>query len=222
MKLRAALIGSVFVALAGCSGGSGDTSSSIASEPTSAGSTTANSQVSEVEQGAAFTFAEDDLCDWITVDEVAEFFASEYEWVGTAELVNTADTGPDECRWRLTIAGADDYFEVSAGNADPGVLVPYDEIVEYDGEGVPVPGGTVSGLPSLSEGVVLQSAGWGVYSFWVPPRDEYLSLFVNRHSSDGSEVTGVDSSPDEEIRLEEQNRFFAFADHLLQELGWVP
>lgn len=217
MKARAAvLMCSVILAFAGCSDDSSD--STATTESALPGSTTATSHVIGVQLADAFTFAEDDLCDWITADEIAGFFASEYDWEGTAELVNTADTGPDECRWRLTIAGEDDYFEVSAGNADPGVLVPYEEIVEYDGGTV---GGTVSGHPALSDDVIVQSAGWGVYSFWVPPRDEYLSLLMNLHSGDSPEVVGVDSSPDKQVRVEAQHRFFAFADQLLQELGWV-
>jgi hypothetical protein len=171
------------------------------------------------DDGDAFSFADDELCEWITTDEIAEFFASEYEWEGTAELVNTADAGPDECWWRLSAAGKDDYFEVSAGNA--GVVLPYEEIVEYEGGTVPAPGGTVSGHPALSKGVVVQSGGWGTYAFWVPPRDEYLSLLMNSHSGDSQMVVGVDSSPDEQGRVQAQQRFFAFADQLLQELGWV-
>ena len=159
----------------------------------------------------AFTFADDELCDWLTADEIAGFFASVYEWDGTAELVYTEDAGPDECFWRLATAGGNGFIEIGAGNADPGLL-PYEEVVEYDGGSVPAPGGTVTGHPALSEDVVVQSAGWGAYSFWVPPRDEYLSLFANRASSDG---TGP------RVGVEDQDRFFAFADQLLQELGWV-
>jgi hypothetical protein len=216
MKARPlVLVCCVTFAFAGCSDDSSD--STATTESTSPGSAT-TSQVTIVQEPDAFTFAEDDLCDWITADEIAGFFASEFEREGTAELVDSADAGPDKCWWRLTIAGEDGYFEIGAGNADPGVLLPYEEIDEYDGGTVT---GTVSGHPALSDGVIVQSAGWGFYSFWVPPRDEYLSLFLNRHSGDSPEVVGIDSSPDEQTRVEAQRRFFAFADQLLQELGWV-
>lgn len=79
----------------------------------------------------------------------------------------------------------------------------------------------MSGHPALSDGAVVQSAGWGVYAFWVPPRAEYLSLLVNRFSGEGAGATGVDSAIDVQIRNEEQSRFFTFADQFLNELGWV-
>ena len=170
----------------------------------------------------AFAFADDDLCEWVSADEVAAFFASAYEWEATAEAINTSDAGPDECWWRLTNANSDDeYVDVGAGNADPGGLLPYDEVTEYEGGPVRAPGGTVSGHPALSDGVVVQSAGWGVYSFWVPPGTEHLSLLASWHAGDGEVVTGVDSAIDEQVRIEEQNRFFSFADQFLNELGWV-
>ncbi len=168
-----------------------------------------------------FTFADDDLCEWVSADEVAAFFASAYDWDGTAETMSTSDAGPDECWWRLSDLSSDEYVEVAAGNAVDGVLLPYEEITPYEGGPVLAPGGTVSGHPALSDGVVVQSAGWGVYAFWVPPRAEYLSLSASRYSGDGAEATGVDSATDEQIRVEEQNRFFSLADQFLNELGWV-
>ena len=173
------------------------------------------------EDNEAFTFADDDLCEWVSADEVAAFFASAYDWDGTAEALNTSDAGPDECRWRLTDLSSGEYLEVAAGNAVDGVLLPYEEITQYEGGPVLALGGTMSGHPALSDGVVVQSAGWGVYSFWVEPRAEYLSLSASRYSGEGAEVTGVDSAIDEQIRVEEQNRFFSLADQFVNELGWV-
>lgn len=49
----------------------------------------------------AFTFAADDLCEWVSPTEVAEFYASVYEWEGTAELSDVAGAEPDECWWAL-------------------------------------------------------------------------------------------------------------------------
>ena len=164
------------------------------------------------DDGDAFTFEDDELCDWLTADEIAGYFASVYDWDGTAELVEMDDADPDECFWLLETTGGDGVIEIGAGNADPGFLLADYEIVEYDGGPVRAPGGTVSGHPALSEGAVVQNAGWGAYSFWVPPRDEYLSLFANRAGSGG---------PGPRIGLEDQDRLFAFADQLLQELGWV-
>ena len=132
--------------------------------------------------GTAFSFADDDLCEWITADEVAGFFASVYDWDGVAEVSSTGDRAPDECWWRLISATGGAFYEVFAGNARPGALLPA-EVVLFDGGPVSTPGGTVSGHPALSDGVVVQREGWGVYAFWVPPRDDALALFFTRLST---------------------------------------
>lgn len=170
----------------------------------------------------AFGFENDDLCAWVTPDEVAGFFTSVYGIDVTAEPdpnVTIDPDGPDECWWRLTAPTGEGYYEVFAGNADPGVLLPVEEITPYDGGTVGIPGGTVSEHPALSDGVVVQSSGWGVYVFWVPPHEEYLAMFLNHRV--GTTATGVDSADDPQEREEQQTRFFAFADQFVRELGWV-
>jgi hypothetical protein len=161
----------------------------------------------------AFSFADDDLCEWVSTDDVAAFYASAYDWEGTAETIIDPDTGQDECWWRLTDDSSDGYVEIGAGNA--GGLLPYDEITQYEGGPVPAPGGTVSGHPALSDGAVVQSAGWGAYAFWVPPRTEYLSVSVIRFSGEGAGVPVVGSA------IDEQSRLFSLADQFLNELDWV-
>jgi len=207
-----------FAALATCGGDD----STIETEPTIASAPAPSDRGDASTAGAVadgFTFADDDLCEWITADEVAGFFNSVYATDVEAEPVpDTNDTmGPDECHWRLTSVTGEGYYEVSAGNAEALPMVPVDEIVEYGGGMV---GGTVSGHPALGEGVVVQSEGWGIYSFWVPPRDDYLTLFVT-HTEDGVS-TGVDSASDAQDRVDAQAQFFAFADRFIRELGWTP
>ena len=65
--------------------------------------------------------------------------------------------------------------------------------------------GAVSGHPALSEGVVVHNGGWGLISFGVPPRNQYLYVFVN---------------PEQEESWEE-SKLFAVADDLLGALGWL-
>jgi hypothetical protein len=160
--------------------------------------------------GEAFTFAEDDLCEWLTPDDVGRFYTTAYGTDVTVTARPSVDTGPDECGWLVTPTSGDesvDSCEVSASVSDgSGVVGPVKEIIEYSGGGVPVPGATVSGHPALGDAVLVQSEGWGVYAFWVPPADQYLVLVDCNADSGGADV---------------QTRLFTFATLVLQELGWV-
>ena len=160
--------------------------------------------------GASFSFADDDLCEWITADDVAGFFGAVHDWGGTAVAEEMNNAEPDECRWVLTSERNDQNYEVVAGNADPWFLTPYDEIVEFDRTTMILPGTAVSGHPALSDGVVVQAAGWGFYAFWVPPHEEYLFVIVNNLSPDEADV---DLDTDED-------QLFALADQFVSELGW--
>ncbi|MDJ0497755.1 MAG: hypothetical protein QNJ89_07995 [Acidimicrobiia bacterium] len=210
-------------------GGPGDVAGTPTTPPATATTITSTTVPSE-ETAEALTFADDDLCEWVAADRIAAFFSSAYEssvddWDGTAEVQQSRDLEPDECWWRLATTTDDDYFSVHAWNANPGVVLLPAEIVEYEGGLVGYPGPTASGHPALSEGVVVQSAGWGIYTFWVPPSDNYLALSISRvtQTSSGTEVSqGLDSLATGQARIEKQVRFFSFADQLLRELGWVP
>ena len=214
--LSALLLLGVAAACGGDDNSVGDTQPPVVPETPAASDQARAGTNGEAVEG--FTFADDDLCEWITADEVAGFFASVYDWDGTVEVPDMTDAEPDECRWRLTSTTGGEFYELHAGNADPGVLLPV-EVIEFDGGSVGTPGEAVSGHPALSEGVVVQSAGWGVYSFWVPPGDDYLALALTRDTGAGD--SGVDSVTDEQALADSQARFFAVADQLLQELGWV-
>jgi hypothetical protein len=225
MRARGALlvVGGVMLAFTGTGCGGGDDSSGESQPPVAAETVPSVDHVAETTAEAqvdVFTFADEDLCEWIDADELAGFFTSVYGSEVEAELVpDEADTmGSDECRWRLTGTTDDGYYEVHAWNADPGALLPVDEIVESDGGTVGIPGGTVSGHPALSDGVVVQSEGWGIYAFWVPPRDNYLALAI-MHNAGGSVMTGVDSGTDLQDLAEQQTLFFTFADQMIRELG---
>jgi hypothetical protein len=158
--------------------------------------------------GEAFTFADDDLCEWLTPDEVGRFYTTAYGTDVTATAGPSTDAGPDECRWQVTPISGDasfDYYEVFASVSDgSGLLLPVTEVIEYSEGRVPV-GATMSGHPALGDGVLVQSEAWGVYAFWVPPGDQYLGV----HGSNAD--SGADA----------QTRLFTLANLMLQELGWV-
>lgn len=159
-----------------------------------------------------FTFADDDLCEWVSEVEVAEFVAAEFDWDGTAVV---ATVEPDLCEWTLSNAPGDT-GSVTAGNAATTWRdfdgAPYDfsqlEVIDIDGEvGTLEIGAVVSGHPSLSDGVVVHNGGFGQFAFWVPSHGEYLSLAV--------------SVDDGFWDQDHEARFFSVADLFMQELGWL-
>ena len=134
------LLAVVMVAV-GCSGDDDDaaTPTTTASATTAAPSVTEAATTTSVQEmevstttvpsaevvEGAFTFADDDLCEWVSEDEVAEFVAAEFEWDGTAVFEGAAadryrsagePEDPDSCQWTLT-STAGDVGDVLAGNA---------------------------------------------------------------------------------------------------------
>jgi len=221
------LLAVVMVAV-GCSGDDDDaaTPTTTASATTAAPSVTEAATTTSVQEmevstttvpsaevvEGAFTFADDDLCEWVSEDEVAEFVAAEFEWDGTAVLEGASEPeeDPDSCQWRL-MSTAGEAGGVTAGNASTWEDFnnePYDfsevEVVDFNEDlgFVEIGSSAVSGYPSLSDGVVVHSGGFGQYAFWVPPSDEYLYLMVVIEDGDEGE-------------------FFGVADRFVRELGWL-
>ena len=191
----------------GTQDGLGDVADSTDTPPSTATPITSTTVPSE-EPIEVFTFADDDLCEWVAADRITVFFSEAYEfpvddWDAMADLQHLSDLEPDECWWRLATTTDDDSFAVHAWNANPGVVLLPAEIVEYDGRGVGFPGPAVSGHPALSEGVVVQNAGWDIYTFWVPPSDNYLALSISR-------ATHTTELPTGQEQIERQARFFSF------------
>ncbi len=234
------LLTALVLAMAGCSGGDDDAATTAADTATSEVATTTpdtlatttvpdtmvsdtaapNTTVSVTSEAQetsvdVFSFADDDLCEWVTEDEVAGFVATAFEWDGTVTQ-SPPDAplgGPTTCEWQLTADG------------DPtGILVateaqwqtfggsPYDlaalAVVDYDdADPAEIERAAVSGHPALSEGVLVTADGWGQFAFWVPPRDQYLALMID--------------VPGEELSYPIDDRVFSIADQFLRELGWV-
>jgi hypothetical protein len=161
-----------------------------------------------------FTFADDDLCEWVSEDQVADFVAAEFPWEGTAAEIDDATAPAESCHWRLT-STAGDVGDVYAGDATLGEEFAgnaYDldkvDIAEFDQElGVEI-GAAVTGHPALSDGVVVYNEGFGQFAFGVPPNDEYLTLAVS---------PGDDDAWDEDYEA----RFFGVADRFIRALNWL-
>ena len=169
--------------------------------------TTSDGPTGQVE---AFSFAADDLCEWVTQEEIAGFIAAAFDWDGT--LVEQPTQGPDNSAWELVGNGSGGVSVYDAGQWETFGGNPVDwgaeDIVEFsddDPDYVEI-GATVSGHPALSDGVVVHNGAFGQYAFWVPPRPEYLAFSLD--------VPGVDN-------MFEADRFFMVADQIIRELGWV-
>jgi hypothetical protein len=189
-----------------------DTTAPDTAEPDTAVSVTSDAQEQSRD---VFSFADDDLCEWVTEEDVAGFVATAFEWDGTVTRSppDAPSGGPTTCEWQLTADG------------DPtGILVateaqwqsfggsPYDlaalAVVDYDdADPADIERAAVSGHPALSEGVLVTADGWGQFAFWVPPGDEYLALMID--------------VPGEELSYPIDDRVFWVADQFLRELGWV-
>ena len=218
----------VVMVAAGCSGDDDDTAEDATTTTTVDEAEVLSTTVppAEVIEGA-FTFADDDLCEWVSAEKVAEFVAAEFEWDGTAVLEGAAadryraagePEDPDSCQWTLT-STAGDVSDVLAGNASitwvdtSGNARHYREmeVDDFDEEvGYVEIGSAVSGHPSLSDGVVVSNGAFHRYVFWVPPIDQYLRMFVSLPDNMSAEDWADDEA-----------RFFRVADRFVQELGWL-
>ena len=235
MGVRSLLFGFLVVAMvaAGCSGDDDDAATStttVAPAATAAGDATTTTSVQEMEVPSttvpavegAFTFADDDLCEWVSEDEVAEFVATEFDDPEVTVVLDENSGGPenpDSCQWVLTSTAPDEFGSVSAANAElPGAesIAKAGPPVDFDEEGGFVEiGSAVSGHPSLSDGVVVYNNAFLRYLFWVPPSEQYLEVSILGYPSEES------ADEDEDDWADDQARVFGVADRFVQELGWL-
>jgi hypothetical protein len=156
---------------------------------------------------AAFTFATDDLCDWVSEDEIAEFVAAEFDWDGTATEIDTRNA--EGCSWELTSETTE---PATLGFIAPTGLTIADEVDHYElGDEFGI-GSQALGHPYLSDGVAYYLQGFGPLAFGVPDDDRWFVL---------------DDSPDIEAwPAVSEDAFwygwFGVADRLIEELGWTP
>lgn len=172
-----------------------------------------------------FSFADDDLCEWVSEDEVAEWVASEFDWRGTASAARTGGAADDgACEWHLSsteegresswvgVEDAAQWRDFDENPYDFGARMTQSGVTAYPPpDGHVEIGAWVIGHPSLTEGVVVHNGGFGMYAFGVPP-GPYLQVSTLLYDSeDWDEGAAI---------ADYEARFFAVADHFLQELGW--
>jgi hypothetical protein len=166
-----------------------------------------------------FTFAEDNLCGWVSEDEVTAFVRGAYAQAGVdwnGSVVAAVPEGSawylpsrDYCRWETTGGGY-----IIARGLNPSQFedpIEYSAIAHEYGIGF----GAVSGHPDLAEGVIAANAAFGRLGFWLQGSDEVLGLEV---------VLGGDGAAyDIEVGpAQSQRMLFHLANSFLREMNWVP
>jgi hypothetical protein len=169
-------------------------------------------------QAEPFDFETGDLCTRIPAEDVGEFVEDAFGWaVDAADLVTPPSSDGWECQWKL-IGSDGQPGEVAAEEVDWETFSggPYDihramteDIIDFaDVEEVWVPiGASVLGHPSLGDGVVVHNGGFGQFAFGVPPRDQYLQVYVQVPDDDDWELT--------------EPKFLSVANSMLEALGWL-
>lgn len=158
---------------------------------------------------AVFVHGEDDLCEWITEEDVARFAREAHaaigaEWDGEAAL-SQADWGEAECHWML-LQGYErggvsaEFVSVRADNHDD--VVDYADLLEFNS----LQGEPVSGHPDLPAGVLLVGQAYGRYAFWLPGMDDAVMLTVHLDQADQDA---------------HDTALFAVANGFLEALGWT-
>lgn len=169
------------------------------------------SSAEEVASDDMFVFGEDDLCTWISEDEVTEFAREAYgdvgmDWNGNATLIREhwfEEPLDYECEWRLSESDGSIY--VYTQPASRGLLIAYTDLRQPS---IPM-AGTVTEHPALEDEVRIKNHAFGRFGFWVPASDDQMVLSVD---------LGVDFDSDEnrwEIPI------FVVANGFLEKMNWT-
>jgi hypothetical protein len=161
------------------------------------------------ESAVIFDPESDDLCEWVTGDEVVEFLTAagaDVEGPATASEPATADTTGWNCAWTLASGetiqlGAKSTTRLSS-DEELNMVTEYTE----PGQVMQPAGELVSGHPNLSQGVVVENQAFGRFAFYTPTTDAQLNLqFTGDSYSDTYEAVVMGT-----------------ADAVLDELVWLP
>lgn len=163
---------------------------------------TSTSVPGELPQSPAgvFSFADDDLCEWFSDDKIAELVEANYDWTGTATATQQSVT---ECVWELSgTPDLEGLNTVTISSAEP----PREPFLDYEEltSATFTLGIGVRGHPALSDGVIYYYEGFGYAAFGVPEHG-YIQVYLWVPGDEGSE-----------------DARFAFADAVIQALGWTP
>lgn len=160
-----------------------------------------------------FRFADDDLCEWISEDEVTEFVREAYalsgiDWEGDVAAAEPSGSawdlpGGDYCTWIPTGGG-----HVIARGLTPSQFSPPNDYSEADYDAVTH--GSVSGHPDFPDGIIAAGAAFGRYGFWLEDSDEVLGLEVLLDESDSGDWS------------QQEKMLFHIANSFLAEMGWAP
>ena len=176
------------------------------------------SEQSSIPSDEAFVFGEDDLCRWVTEEDVTGIARKAYEsvgveWDGNAVLTNQhwVEEGAEyECQWSLTAldgSGFEGVIHVETWpvpSPDESPLVPYDDLTPtYFPAGV-----TVSGHPAFADDVLIMNEAFGRFAVWIPTSDDQLVVAVNLGIEDES--------------LDWESPTFVVANGFLEKMNWTP
>jgi hypothetical protein len=163
--------------------------------------------------GEEFVFGEDDLCEWVTGDALAEAASAAFdsmgeEWNGVA-AVDEERSGDDGCVWVLTNESAPAGAEGSVIGMGPYLAShPPEETADYSGDDPEAKlrdDVWTTGYPGLSDGVAVKEDVLGTYVLWIEDTDNAISVGV-----------GYPDPFDGAIQP-----MFVFADRILRELNWT-
>jgi hypothetical protein len=189
------------------------TQSTIGTEVPADDTTVPSTSVEPPSDVEVFSFAEHDLCEWLTPERIAEFVAAEYDWDGTA-VEYDAESGfppPGGCGWVLSGDDGDEPVEFpnvvvwdgSSMSGETSEVIDYQDLDIGDVE----IGQWVAGHPALADGAWFALSGWGFVLFGFPDDGRVIEMMLevpgNRYGSDP-----FTSTP-------------AVADRIMRELGWT-
>ena len=157
---------------------------------------------------AVFEPESDDLCEWMTGDEVVEILQAAGAADVEAPAVASSPDGDDPLGWDCVWTVAPGY-ELQLGARSSGQDRPdIPDNYTRTGQVMQPGGGPVAGHPALSEGVIVENQAFGRFSFFVVDTDHQLNLLYSYW----------EGSSDEEF----ETVLMSTADAVLAELGWLP
>lgn len=151
-----------------------------------------------------FSFVDDDLCTWLTTDELTAALVASFDWEG--EVVDPTHT-EGGCTWSIT--GGDELSKLLILPADHADDEPvgWSEVPEPDP--VSTFGEVVAGHPLLPDGTAYVVGGFGYLAFGTPDTDRWFQMMLMLPVADILPGGDRDDST------------FAFAGRVLFDLGWV-